>query len=198
MKCWTRHDERDRSQWRDLRRVRGASCRRSRQSSKGSRPHRLDPVVLHATRIRRRADRSAHHRNQSRISRRANEPAPPELQRALARIFFRVTSRRRSSSLRAATTKSSCASMARCFSRGTCAKGCGPLGRRVTLEAGAHEIAVDYQQFGGGMALNIQRALEGQQPAPFSPDRAVFAKRSSRGRFCCCDAARSYGGSRRT
>ena len=34
------------------------------------------------------------------------------------------------------------------------------------VEAGAHEIAVDYQQFGGSMALNIQRALEGQPPAP--------------------------------
>lgn len=43
------------------------------------------------------------------------------------------------------------------------------VGRRVPLGAGAHEIAVDYQQFGGGMALNIQRALEGQPPAPFLP-----------------------------
>lgn len=43
------------------------------------------------------------------------------------------------------------------------------IGRQVRLNAGAHEIAVDYQQFGGSMALNIQRALEGQPPAPFAP-----------------------------
>jgi hypothetical protein len=47
-------------------------------------------------------------------------------------------------------------------------EGMRTIGRRVALDAGAHEIAVDYQQFGGGMALNIQRALEGQEPAPFS------------------------------
>src|SRR5688572_20818599 len=46
-------------------------------------------------------------------------------------------------------------------------EGMRTAGRKVSLERGAHEIAVDFQQFGGGMALNIQRALEGQQPAPF-------------------------------
>ena len=53
--------------------------------------------------------------------------------------------------------------------RRSLADGMRTIGRRVRLEAGSHEIAVDYQQFGGSMALNIQRALEGQQPAPFSP-----------------------------
>jgi hypothetical protein len=48
-------------------------------------------------------------------------------------------------------------------------EGMRTIGRRVPLDAGSHEIAVDYQQFGGGMALNIQRALAGQMPAPFLP-----------------------------
>ncbi len=55
-------------------------------------------------------------------------------------------------------------------------EGMRTAGRKVALDAGAHEIAVDFQQFGGGMALNIQRALEGQQPAPFSSEE-LFAKR---------------------
>ena len=55
-------------------------------------------------------------------------------------------------------------------------EGMRTIGRRVSLDAGAHEIAVDYQQFGGGMALNIQRALEEQPPAPFSPAE-LFGKR---------------------
>jgi hypothetical protein len=55
-------------------------------------------------------------------------------------------------------------------------EGMRTAGRTVSLDAGAHEIAVDFQQFGGGMALNIQRALERQQPAPFSPDE-LFARR---------------------
>ena len=49
-------------------------------------------------------------------------------------------------------------------------------GRLVTLEAGAHELAVDYQQFGGGMSLNIQRALAGQVPGPFLPTE-LFSQR---------------------
>ncbi|RPI55069.1 MAG: hypothetical protein EHM55_08965 [Acidobacteria bacterium] len=40
-------------------------------------------------------------------------------------------------------------------------------GRRIALDAGAHQLSVDFQQFSGGMALNIQRALEGQAPTPF-------------------------------
>jgi hypothetical protein len=55
-------------------------------------------------------------------------------------------------------------------------EGMRTIGRRVSLEAGSHEISVDYQQFGGGMSLNIQRALEGQSPAPFVPTE-LFAER---------------------
>ena len=55
-------------------------------------------------------------------------------------------------------------------------EGMRTIGRRVPLGAGSHEIAVDYQQFGGGMALNIQRALEGRPPAPFSAAE-LFAER---------------------
>ena len=53
-----------------------------------------------------------------------SDPAPPELLRTLARIFLRVRYRRRSNSLPAATTKWSCASMARCWSRGISRRGC--------------------------------------------------------------------------
>jgi hypothetical protein len=49
-------------------------------------------------------------------------------------------------------------------------------GRLVALDAGAHELAVDYQQFGGGMSLNIQRALAGQMPGPFLPTE-LFSQR---------------------
>ena len=48
-------------------------------------------------------------------------------------------------------------------------------GRMLALEAGAHELAVDYQQFGGGMSLNVQRALAGQMPSPFLPTE-LFAQ----------------------
>ena len=48
-------------------------------------------------------------------------------------------------------------------------EGMRTIGRRVSLAAGSHEIAVDYQQFGGGMALNVQRALQSQPPTPFLP-----------------------------
>ncbi len=41
------------------------------------------------------------------------------------------------------------------------------IGRKVPLGAGAHELIIEFQQFGGSMALNIQRAMEGQPPAPF-------------------------------
>lgn len=43
------------------------------------------------------------------------------------------------------------------------------IGRRLRLDAGSHALAVDYQQFGGSMALNIQRSLERQKPSPFLP-----------------------------
>ena len=47
------------------------------------------------------------------------------------------------------------------------AEGMRTIGRRVALDAGAHELSIDFQQFGGSMALNIQRTLSGQQPSPF-------------------------------
>src|SRR5688572_16817467 len=53
-------------------------------------------------------------------------------------------------------------------------------GRRVALDAGAHALAVDYQQFGGGMSLNIQRALEGQVPRPFLPTELFLQPVESR------------------
>jgi hypothetical protein len=43
------------------------------------------------------------------------------------------------------------------------------IGRTVALAAGSHSLAVDYQQFGGGMALNIQRSVAGGAPGPFAP-----------------------------
>ena len=68
--------------------------------------------------------------------------------------------------------------------RRSLAEGMRTVGRKVRVDAGAHEIAVDYQQFGGSMALNIQRALEGQQPSPFSPTE-LFAHMSTRAMSCC-------------
>ena len=44
------------------------------------------------------------------------------------------------------------------------------VGRTIALDVGAHEIAIDYQQFGGGMALNIQRAIADAPPSPFLPN----------------------------
>ncbi len=68
-------------------------------------------------------------------------------------------------------------------------EGLRTIGRRVPLEAGAHEIAIDFQQFGGSMALNIQRALEGQPPAPFSPNE-LFARRVESRHISLLNAAR--------
>jgi hypothetical protein len=69
-------------------------------------------------------------------------------------------------------------------------EGMRTAGRKVSLEAGAHEIAVDFQQFGGGMALNIQRALEGQSPAPFASDE-LFARRVESHHVTLLNAARA-------
>ena len=63
------------------------------------------------------------------------------------------------------------------------------IGRRVRLDAGLHELAVDYQQFGGSMALNIQRSLEGQQPSPFLPTE-LFAERVTGWQVTTINAAR--------
>ncbi|HKY22375.1 MAG TPA: sulfatase-like hydrolase/transferase [Vicinamibacterales bacterium] len=49
------------------------------------------------------------------------------------------------------------------------AEGMRTIGRTRALNAGAHEIAIDYEQFGGSMALNIQRAIDGGAPGPFQP-----------------------------
>jgi len=73
--------------------------------------------------------------------------------------------------------------------RRSLADGLRTVGRKVRVDAGAHAIAVDYQQFGGSMALNIQRVLEGQQPAPFSPDE-LYARHVDSGQVLLLDAAR--------
>lgn len=57
-------------------------------------------------------------------------------------------------------------------------EGLRTIGRRVRLEAGSHALAIDYQQFGGSMALNIQRSLEGQTPSPFLPGE-LFSDRAT-------------------
>ncbi len=46
-------------------------------------------------------------------------------------------------------------------------EGMRTIGRTLPLEAGSHEIVVEYEQFGGSMALNIQRAIAGGAPGPF-------------------------------
>jgi hypothetical protein len=68
-------------------------------------------------------------------------------------------------------------------------EGMRTIGHRVRLDAGAHELAVDYQQFGGSMALNIQRALESQPPAPFSPAE-LYSRPVDSGHVLVLDAAR--------
>ena len=73
--------------------------------------------------------------------------------------------------------------------RRSLADGMRTIGRRVRLDAGSHEIAVDYQQFGGSMALNIQRALEGEQPSQFLPSE-LYAKRVDARQVALLDAAR--------
>jgi hypothetical protein len=62
-------------------------------------------------------------------------------------------------------------------------------GRRLALEAGAHELSVDFQQFGGGMALNVQRSLEGQPPEPFLPTE-LFSERVQSRHVLMLNAAR--------
>ena len=68
--------------------------------------------------------------------------------------------------------------------RRSLADGMRTAGRKIHVDAGAHEIAVDYQQFGGSMALNIQRALEGREPAPFPP-RSCINDTSTRATSSC-------------
>ena len=73
--------------------------------------------------------------------------------------------------------------------RRSLADGMRTIGRRVRLEAGSHEIAVDYQQFGGSLALNIQRALEGRQPQPFLPAE-LFSRQVNSRQVLLLDGAR--------
>ena len=68
-------------------------------------------------------------------------------------------------------------------------EGMRTIGRRVPLEAGAHAIAVDYQQFGGSMALNIQRAWSGEPPGPFAPTE-LFRRSVDSRQVMLLDAAR--------
>ncbi|HKY22374.1 MAG TPA: hypothetical protein VJM31_14260 [Vicinamibacterales bacterium] len=58
-------------------------------------------------------------------------------------------------------------------------EGMRTIGRTLALEAGSHEIAVDYEQFGGSMSLNIQRAIAGGTPGSFQP-RELFAQPAGR------------------
>ena len=68
--------------------------------------------------------------------------------------------------------------------------GMGTRSRTVTLEAGAHAIAVDYRQFGGNLRLNIQRTLAGQLPQPFLPTE-LFSERVGARQVLVLDMART-------
>ena len=49
------------------------------------------------------------------------------------------------------------------------------IGETITLSAGSHTVTVRYEQDGGAMRLNVQRAFAGARPAPFTPTR-LFPK----------------------
>ena len=49
--------------------------------------------------------------------------------------------------------------------------GMGTTREPITLGAGPHEITVRYEQDGGAIYLNVQRAFAGARPAPFTPTR---------------------------
>ena len=49
------------------------------------------------------------------------------------------------------------------------------ISETVTLSAGPHWFTVRYEQDGGAMRLNVQRAFAGARPAPFTPTR-LFPK----------------------
>ena len=58
------------------------------------------------------------------------------------------------------------------------------IGETITLSAGSHTITVRYDQDGGGLHLNVQRAFADARPAPFSSTR-LFPDRLGRvGVFC--------------
>jgi hypothetical protein len=71
-------------------------------------------------------------------------------------------------------------------------EGMRTVGERRTLDAGAHQLSIQFQQFGGGMALNIQRALEGQPPGPFLPSE-LFVERIGIGQARLLSVARTVG-----
>ena len=53
------------------------------------------------------------------------------------------------------------------------------IGETITLSAGSHTITVRYEQDGGGLHLNVQRAFADARPAPFSSTR-LFPDRPGR------------------
>ena len=54
------------------------------------------------------------------------------------------------------------------------------IGETITLSAGSHTVTVRYEQDGGGMHLNVQRAFAGARPAPFTPPGCFRRSRMSR------------------
>ena len=62
------------------------------------------------------------------------------------------------------------------FLRRSPALGMHTIGETITLSAGAHEIAVRYEQDRGGARLNIQHAFDGKSAAPLIPTQ-LFPER---------------------
>ena len=58
-------------------------------------------------------------------------------------------------------------------------RGMHTIGETITLSAGSHTITVRYEQDGGGLHLNVQRAFADARPAPFSSTR-LFPDRPGR------------------
>ena len=58
-------------------------------------------------------------------------------------------------------------------------RGMHTIGETITLSAGSHPVTVRYEQDGGGLHLNVQRAFAGARPAPFTPTR-LFPDRPDR------------------
>ncbi len=56
------------------------------------------------------------------------------------------------------------------------------MSETVTLDAGAHEISIRYEQEGGGTSLNVQRAVNGEPPRAFVPTR-LFPEQPDLGDF---------------
>ena len=58
-------------------------------------------------------------------------------------------------------------------------RGMHTIGETITLSAGSHPVTVRYEQDGGGLHLNVQRAFADARPAPFSSTR-LFPDRPDR------------------